>query len=102
MSNFVTARVPARLHLGFLDPSGNAGHRFGSLGLALNDPETVVTLSRAGETIVEGPERERASAHLATLAGHLGIRAQHRLVVEQAIPPHSGLGSGTQLALAIA
>lgn len=102
MSNFVSIRVPARLHLGFLDPSGGSGRRFGSIGLPLSEPETVVTLCRAGETVVEGPERERAAAHLATLARRLGIRAQHRLVIEQAIPRHAGLGSGTQIALAVA
>jgi beta-ribofuranosylaminobenzene 5'-phosphate synthase len=102
MSNSVAIRVPARLHLGFLDLNGDAGRRFGSLGLPLSEPETVVTLSRAGETIVEGPESDRAGAHLATLCKHLGIRSQHRLVVEQSIPRHSGLGSGTQIALAVA
>lgn len=101
MSNSVTIRVPARLHLGFLDPGGNAG-RFGSIGLPLSEPETVVKLSRAPETIVEGPEGERAAAHLAALCRHLGIRSNHRLVVEQAIPRHAGLGSGTQVALAVA
>lgn len=101
MSNSVTIRVPARLHLGFLDPGGNAG-RFGSIGLPLSEPETVVKLSRAAETIVEGPERERAAAHLAALCRHLGIRSQHRLIVEEAIPRHAGLGSGTQVALAVA
>ena len=102
MSNSVTIRVPARLHLGFLDPSGGSGRRFGSLGLPLCEPETVVTLSRSSETVVEGPERDRAEAHLAALAKRLGIRAQHRLVVEEAIPRHAGLGSGTQIALAVA
>jgi len=94
MSNSVTISVPARLHLGFLDPSGSTGRRFGSLGLPLSQPETLVRLSRAGETTVEGPEKERAAAHLATLCKRLGIRAQHRLVIEQAIPRHAGLGSG--------
>ena len=47
MSNSVTIKVPARLHLGFLDPNGDAGRRFGSIGLPLSEPETVVTLSRA-------------------------------------------------------
>jgi beta-RFAP synthase len=94
--------VPARLHLGFLDPSGGSGRRFGSLGLPLCEPETVVTLSRSGETIVTGPESDRAAAHLAAMAKRLGIRAQHRLVVEEAIPRHAGLGSGTQIALAVA
>lgn len=102
MSNSVTITVPARLHLGFLDLNGDAGRRFGSIGLPLSEPETVVTLSRAGETSVEGPEGERAGAHLSALCRHLGIRGQHRLVVERSIPRHAGLGSGTQIALAVA
>ncbi|AZO00933.1 GHMP kinase [Mesorhizobium sp. M9A.F.Ca.ET.002.03.1.2] len=102
MSNSVTIRVPARLHLGFLDLNGDAGRRFGSVGLPLSEPETVVTLSRSGETIVEGTESDRAGEHLSTLCRHLGLRGQHRLVVEQSIPSHAGLGSGTQIALAVA
>ncbi len=101
MSNSVTIRVPARLHLGFLDLNGDFGRRFGSVGLPLSEPETVVTLSRAGEIRVEGDESERAGAYLSTLSRHLGIRSQHRLVVEQSIPRHAGLGSGTQIALAV-
>jgi beta-RFAP synthase len=101
MSNCVTIRVPARLHLGFLDLNGDAGRRFGSIGLPLSEPETVVTLSRSAETIVEGPEADRAGRHLPALCRHLGIRANHRLTIEEAIPPHAGLGSGTQIALAV-
>ena len=102
MTRSVTIRVPARLHLGFLDPSGGAGRRFGSLGLPLSEPETVLTLSRGSETVVEGPEADRAFAHLALMTRHLGIRSQHRLIVDEAIPRHAGLGSGTQIALAVA
>lgn len=102
MSNSVTIRVPARLHLGFLDLNGDTGRRFGSVGLPLSEPETVVTLSRSSETIVEGTESRRAGEHLSTLCSHLGIRGQHGLVVEQSIPSHAGLGSGTQIALAVA
>ncbi|RWK72339.1 MAG: GHMP kinase, partial [Mesorhizobium sp.] len=102
MSNSVTIRVPARLHLGFLDLNGDSGRRFGSVGLPLSEPETAVTLSRSSETIVEGAESRRAGEHLSTLCSHLGIRGQHRLVVEQSIPSHAGLGSGTQIALAVA
>ncbi|RWE54841.1 beta-ribofuranosylaminobenzene 5'-phosphate synthase family protein [Mesorhizobium sp.] len=102
MSNSVTIRVPARLHLGFLDLNGDTGRRFGSVGLPLSEPETVVTLSRSSETIVESTESRRAGEHLSTLCSHLGIRGQHGLVVEQSIPSHAGLGSGTQIALAVA
>lgn len=102
MSNSVTIKVPARLHLGFLDLSGDAARRFGSLGLPLSEPETVVRLSRAHDTSAEGPDAARAGEHLKRLCAHLGIRTGHRLVVEQAIPPHAGLGSGTQIAIAVA
>lgn len=102
MSNSVIIHVPARLHLGFLDLNGGVGRRFGSVGLPLSEPETVVTLSRARETLVEGSESKRAGDHLAALCRHLGIRGHHHLVIERAIPRHSGLGSGTQIALAVA
>ena len=36
------------------------------------------------------------------MAAQLGIRAHHRLAIEHAIPRHAGLGSGTQIALAVA
>lgn len=101
MSNSVTVHVPARLHLGFLDLSGSAGRRFGSVGLPLSQPETVVTLARAGQTQVEGPDGARAIAHLYALCRRLGIYSHHHMVVEHAIPRHAGLGSGTQIALAV-
>src|SRR5690606_16922669 len=89
MSNAVTVKVPARLHLGFLDLSGEGGRRFGSVGLPLGEPETVVTLAHAAETSVEGPQSTRAAAHLQSLCQHLGIRSRHRLVVERSIPQHA-------------
>jgi len=101
MMNCVTASVPARLHLGFLDLNGSTGRRFGSLGLPLNEPETLVSLTHADTTTVEGPDSARASRHLDELCRHLGITTHHRLIVHHAIPPHVGLGSGTQMAMAV-
>ena len=40
----VTVRAPGRLHLGFLDPAGSLGRRFGSLGLVVNGFETEIEL----------------------------------------------------------
>src|SRR5690606_7446440 len=101
MMNCVTASVPARLHLGFLDLNGSTGRRFGSLGLPLSEPETLVSLTHAGKTKVEGPDSVRAARHLEELCRHLGITGHHHLTVHQAIPPHIGLGSGTQMAMAV-
>lgn len=97
----VTVACTARLHMGFLDPSAALGRRYGSIGLALDGPETRLSATLAPIDSVEGPERERAASYLAILRERLGLTACHSLVVESAIPAHAGLGSGTQLALAI-
>jgi beta-RFAP synthase len=93
--------APGRLHLGFLDLAGGLGRRFGSLGLAVEDIATVVTLRRAGGAAVDGPEALRAGRHLTVLCEAWGVREPPALRIERAIPPHAGLGSGTQLGLAV-
>jgi beta-ribofuranosylaminobenzene 5'-phosphate synthase len=42
----VRVHAPGRLHLGFLDPAGSLGRPWGSLGLAIAGPETIVELDR--------------------------------------------------------
>ncbi|MBZ9657203.1 beta-ribofuranosylaminobenzene 5'-phosphate synthase family protein [Phyllobacterium lublinensis] len=102
MSESVTIKVPARLHLGFLDIPRSSRDRFGSVGLPIEGIATELTVSRAAETQVHGGDQERILRHAATLCAHLGIKAQHRITVQSAIPSHVGLGSGTQIALAVA
>ncbi|HEX2449458.1 MAG TPA: GHMP kinase [Methyloceanibacter sp.] len=91
----------ARLHFGFLDPSGRGKHPFGSFGLALDRPRTRLTLKPAQAFKVRGVERARAERYLRSIADSCGVQKTYDLHVEEAIPPHAGLGSGTQLALAI-
>lgn len=97
----VAVATTARLHFGFLDPSGRSAQPFGSLGLSLDRPGTRLVLQRADATAVSGPEAERAGRYLDAMAGACGIEHAYRLQVAEAIPPHAGLGSGTQLALAV-
>jgi beta-RFAP synthase len=91
----------ARLHFGFLDPSGRSAHPFGSFGLSLDRPRTRLVLRRAERFAVSGPEGERAGRYLDEIAASCGIEATYALHIDEAIPPHAGLGSGTQLALAV-
>jgi len=98
----VTVAGAARLHLGFFDLNGETGRRFGSIGLALDRPATRVTLRRAAVTRISGPEQERVARYLALMRRHLSLDAGHEIDIDEAIPPHAGLGSGTQLALAVA
>ncbi|MGJ0397544.1 MAG: beta-ribofuranosylaminobenzene 5'-phosphate synthase family protein [Methylocystis sp.] len=97
----VSVAASARLHLGFLDMNGGLGRKFGGVGLALDAPATRLTLTRADKNGVEGPESDRAAALLERAQEALGVAGRHRLTIEQAIPAHAGLGSGTQLALAV-
>src|SRR6185312_8672142 len=98
----VTVTVPARLHFGFLDLNGGLGRRFGSIGLAVSDLRTRIVVSPAAEVAVTGPEAERARLYVERLRELLMLRGGCRVRVDAAAPSHAGLGSGTQLALAIA
>jgi beta-ribofuranosylaminobenzene 5'-phosphate synthase len=98
----VTVTVPARLHLGFLDLNGELGRKFGSIGLAISGFRTQVTITRAAQTRVEGPDADRARRHLDAMRDRLSLETGHHAKVNEAIPAHAGLGSGTQLALGVA
>ncbi len=103
----VRVRAPARLHLGFLDPSGTLGRRFGSLGLVIDGLDTEVEIvGSPTDAVVPGTpstkvEVERARACLQRLREHTGRPQPLTLRLLQAMPAHAGFGSGTQLALAI-
>ena len=103
----VTVDAPGRLHLGFLDPSGSLGRRFGSLGLVIEGFETAVSLSLADRDVCSGgidvppADVERARSSLERLREHTGLARPLHLRVERALPAHAGFGSGTQLALAV-
>lgn len=98
----ITVTAPARLHFGFLDLAFDLGRRFVGLGMAVTAPSTRLTLARTGAGIAaDGPEAERALALLEALAHRLPPAAGLHLSVATAIPAHAGLGSGTQLALAV-
>jgi beta-ribofuranosylaminobenzene 5'-phosphate synthase len=98
----VTVTASARLHLGFLDLNGELRRSFGSFGLAISDLRTRVVISRAAVPRVSGPDSERARRYLERLQVLLSLDGAHHLHIAEAIPNHAGLGSGTQLALALA
>ena len=104
----VSVRAPARLHLGFLDPGGSLGRRFGSLGLVIDGFETEVEIGACpgDEVSASGPaahdQVERARAWLQQLQRQSGREDPLHLRLLRVLPPHAGFGSGTQLALAIA
>jgi len=98
----VRVEAPARLHFGFLDLHGGLGRRFGSIGLAIDEPSLALTARRSAQASVTGPEAERVRGYVRAAAAHLGRGEDVAVTVERAIPAHAGFGSGTQLGLAVA
>jgi beta-ribofuranosylaminobenzene 5'-phosphate synthase len=100
----VTVDAPARLHLGFLDPNASLGRAFGSVGLAINAFGTRITAQRADETLITGAQSEAQHARIARYLEQLRAAyggAPLAVELHHAPRPHAGLGSGTQLALAV-
>ena len=97
----VFVEASARLHFGVLDLRGARGRWFGGVGAAAPGPTLLVSASTAEALEVEGEDAERAAEYARRFMAYHGIQGGVRLLVHRALPPHSGLGSGTQLALAV-
>jgi beta-RFAP synthase len=87
--------------MGFIDLGASLGRRFGSLGVGVNEIATRLTISAASELRAEGVEAERALKAARRFAEVTGIDGRVCIRLDEAIPGHVGLGSGTQLALAV-
>lgn len=97
----VLVDTPARLHLGFLDVSGSLGRRFGSLGLSIEGVRTRLRVRRAQQVKATGPAAERAEGFARKMLDSLNLPGGVEMAIDSAIPDHMGLGSGTQMALAV-
>jgi beta-ribofuranosylaminobenzene 5'-phosphate synthase len=98
----VFVEAPARLHFGVLDLRGDRGRWFGGIGAAAPAPTTLVSACAAEAVEVEGDDAGRAGEFARRFLSHHAISGGARLHVHRALPRHAGLGSGTQLALAVA
>ena len=95
----------ARLHMGFFDLNGSTGRMFGSLGVGINAPCTQLEISKSINTALEGIGAINASENIEKLVNSLkiahDISQDFSVKINQSIPEHAGLGSGTQMALAL-
>lgn len=87
--------------MGFFDLSGALDRQFGSIGVALNEISTRISVTRSAARLITGPSAEKADYCLSLLCQSLNVSDQVNITIEEAIPEHVGLGSGTQMSLAI-
>jgi beta-ribofuranosylaminobenzene 5'-phosphate synthase len=98
----IFVETPARLHFGVLDLRGQSGRWFGGIGAAAPEPTLVVSATAADVIEAGGDDAARAAEFARRFLDHYNSKRGVRLHVHRALPPHAGLGSGTQLALAVA
>lgn len=97
----VSVETTARLHMGFIDLNGGLGRRFGSIGLSLEQPQTRLSARAQADFSAAGPGGARVVEYARAFASRAGISGGAHFDLQSAIPEHAGLGSGTQIALAV-
>ena len=102
MGDTVVVEAPARLHFGLLDLRGSLGRRFGGIGAPAPAIGVRVSASLADSLEASGEDADRATEFARRFLHSYALGGGARIRVERAIPAHFGLGSGTQLALAVA
>jgi beta-ribofuranosylaminobenzene 5'-phosphate synthase len=98
----VFVEAPARLHFGVLDLRGRLGRCFGGLGAAIPSPSLLLEALPADSITAQGPDADRAIEFAGRFLSHHQLSSGVRLTIHRTIPSHAGLGSGTQLGLAVA
>ena len=98
----VFVEASARLHFGVLDLRGSRGRWFGGIGASAARPTLLVSAAAADTLVADGEDAGRAREFARLFLEHHHLRAGAAVHVHRSLPSHAGLGSGTQLALAVA
>ena len=98
----VYVKTPARLHFGLIDMNGDMVRFFGGLGVGIDRPNVILEAQPSESFSVTGEKTELVMLLAKRFLETYHINADVSIHVKQTIPEHAGLGSGTQLALAVA
>lgn len=98
----IQVQTPARLHLGQLDLNGSLGRKFGGLGVAIEKPNVKLEIYPEQDLVLEGVDEQLLRELVDRFYQHFQLTPKVRVRVVSTIPAHIGLGSGTQLRLAVA
>ncbi len=104
MQRVIRITAPSRLHFGLLSFANQAGRSYGGLGLMIAEPCLAMEMSLANEWKCWGEDCERSLNYAQQAVSELcqADPGAMQLRILKKPEAHSGLGSGTQLALSIA
>jgi beta-ribofuranosylaminobenzene 5'-phosphate synthase len=88
--------------MGLIDLNGDLGRIFGGLGVGIDQPNVVLEAGNSDRFTVNGEKTELVKGLAKRFFDIYHVQDNVTLQVKQTIPEHTGLGSGTQLALAVA
>jgi beta-RFAP synthase len=91
----------SRLHFGLIGLGAGAPRQFGGVGLMVAGPSLALQVVPAEEWTASGPLAERALGFARQFARGIGIDRPQQITIERAPAEHVGLGTGTQLGLAV-
>lgn len=107
-------KTSSRLHINLLDLSGDYNRAYGGIGFTINDPEFILNAEPSEKTVsveceTKSTKAQNISEHLLKIKtsaekviNHFNIDHGYHFNILKCYPAHSGLGSGTQMALATA
>jgi len=82
--------------------NGELGRMFGGIGVGIDHPNVLLHAQSADNLQITGEKTDLAQEIITQFSTNYHITPKAHIHITQTIPCHSGLGSGTQLALAIA
>jgi beta-ribofuranosylaminobenzene 5'-phosphate synthase len=101
MGKNIRISVPAHLHAGNMDLTGDLGRLYGTAGFTIQRPRTVVDASKASKTSASGEDAASAKKFAQAFIKKFKISSGIKVEVKETIPKHLGMGSQTALALAV-
>ncbi|VAX40366.1 beta-ribofuranosylaminobenzene 5'-phosphate synthase, partial [hydrothermal vent metagenome] len=107
ISKEISIVTGSRLHWGLLTAENKTGSSFGGVGVMIEQPSVHLSIRPCRQDIVSATDIicSRVASFVTTYRANCPDDLQPppcQIVIHETIPSHRGLGSGTQLAMAIA
>ena len=101
----VIIRTPSRVHITLIDLHGGSGRVDGGIGITLEEPGMLLEAELSPVFSVSGGDpalQERVRGIVTDVLKKLGAGGSVAVTIRSSYPSHVGLGSGSQLGLAVA